>query len=262
MDLTEIKELYSEELNLLKRIQEFGSKHSDEELERVEAVVMVLLYRIYSNLFSSMLLTGMAYKREKVSLFQLPIGILLRCAFTDCLFALYIQRIDEEKAIEELELRAIEYANSLLERKEVFRDQVKSTGKIENDKFIDHIWELTMEDNFLHLLTFDENKRELEVTKRSKEQLKGEGFTKSMSVKTKEVMNFLITIPELKTMSTRLYHYFKYFSQYEHFSGNGQGDVLVSSEEDGNDNIHFPSAIRALNAGVEEIMKQMEKRAG
>jgi len=258
MDQSEIKELYFEELSLLKGIQVFGKEHPLKDMERVEKVVMVLLYRIYSNLFSSMFLTGMAYKREKVSLFQLPIGILLRCAFADCLFALYIQRVDEEKAIEELDLRAIEYANSLLERKEVFRDQVKSTGKIENDEFIDHIWELTMEDNFLHLLTFDENKRELEVTKRSKEQLKEEGFTKSVSVRTKELVNFLITIPELKAVATRLYNYFKYFSQYEHFSENGQGDVLVSSEEDGNDNIHFPSAIRALSAGVEAIMKQMD----
>ena len=52
-------------------------------------------------------------------------------------------------------------------------------------------------------------------------------------------------------------HYYKYFSQYEHFSENGQGDVLASSKEDGNDNIHFPSAIRALSAGVEEVMKRV-----
>lgn len=29
----------------------------------------------------------------------------------------------------------------------------------------------------------------------------------------------------------------------------------MSSEEDGNDNIHLPSAIRALSAGLEEVMK-------
>lgn len=52
-----------------------------------------------------------------------------------------------------------------------------------------------------------------------------------------------------------MFHYYKYFSQYEHFSENGQGDVIVSSKEDGNDNIHLPSAIRALSAGVEEVMK-------
>ena len=46
-----------------------------------------------------------------------------------------------------------------------------------------------------------------------------------------------------------------FLSAFEHFSENGQGDVLVSGDKDGNDNIHLPSAIRALSAGVEEVMK-------
>lgn len=62
--------------------------------------------------------------------------------------ALYIQIVDKEKAYEELDLRTIEYTSSMLERKEVYRDQVESTGKFFNDDFIDHMWELTMEDNF------------------------------------------------------------------------------------------------------------------
>ena len=75
------------------------------------------------------------------------------------------------------------------------------------------------------------------------------------SIKTKDIVAFLVAIPELESVAMRLYHYFKYFSQYEHFSENGQGDVLVSMEKDGNDNIHLPSAIRALSAGVEEVIK-------
>lgn len=195
-----------------------------------------------------------ALKKGKVSFYQLPIGLLLRCAFTDCLFAIYIQRVGKEKAHEELELRTIEYANSMLERKEVYRDQVKSTGKLFDDAFIDHMWELTMEDNFLGLLTLDDNLENLAVVKQSKEQLKEAGFSKVKSIGTKELKDFLIGIPEIEAVVTRLYQYYKYFSQYEHSSENGQGDVLVTAEEDGNDNIHLPSAIRALSAGVEEIM--------
>lgn len=91
MDLTEIKELYAEELKLLKRILNYGKEQRQGELERV----------------------------------------------------------DKERAYEELELRTIEYANSLLERREVYRDQVKSTGVEWDDGLIDNFWELTMEDNFL-----------------------------------------------------------------------------------------------------------------
>lgn len=254
MDLTEIKEFYAEELTLLKRIQKYGKEHPQGDLERVERVKLLLLYRIFSNLYSAFLLTMIALKKGKVSFYQLPIGLLLRCTFTDCLFAIYIQRVGKEKAHEELELRTIEYANSMLERKEVFRDQVKSTGKLFDDAFIDHMWELTMEDNFLGLLTLDDNLEDLAVVKQSKEQLKEAGFSKVKSIGTKELKDFLIGFPEIEEVVTRLYQYYKYFSQYEHFSENGQGDVLTTAEVDGNDNIHLPSAIRALSAGVEEIM--------
>ena len=116
-------------------------------------------------MFTALLLTVQVLKTGKISFFQLPIGLLLRCCFTDCLFALYIQRAGKERAYEELDLRTIEYANSMLERKEVYRDQVKSTGKILDDVFIDHLWELTMEYNFLGLLTLDDNLEELTVIK-------------------------------------------------------------------------------------------------
>ena len=233
--MKEIKELYSEELALLKQIRSYGRKHSQGEMERVEKVKLLLLFRIYSNLYSSLLLTVQVLKTGKISFFQLPIGLLLRCCFTDCLFALYIQRADKERVYEELDLRTIEYANSILERKEVYRDQVKSTGKILDDVFINHLWELTMEDNFLGLLTLDDNLEKLTVIKQSKGQLKDAGFTKQNSIKTKDIVDFLVVIPELESVAMRLYHYFKYFSQYEHFSENGQGDVLASMEKDGND---------------------------
>lgn len=252
--MTEIKQLFAEELTLLKKIQEYGKERSQGKLERVEKVKLLLLYRIYSNLYSSLLLTAHVLKTGKISLFQLPIGLLLRCCFTDCLFAIYIQRADKKQVYEELDLRTIEYANSMLERKEVYRDQVKSTGIIYDDAFIGHLWELTMEDNFLGLLTLDDNLEELTVRKRTKQQLKDEGFSRAKSVKTKDVVDSLISIADLRKVATRLYHYYKYFSQYEHFSENGQGDVLVSSEKSGNDNIHLPSAIRALSAGVEIVM--------
>lgn len=258
MMTTEINELFAEELTLLKKIQEYVKEHSQGELERVEKVKLLLLYRIYSNLYSSLLLTAQALKTGKISFYQLPIGLLLRCCFTDCLFALYIQHADKKRVYEELELRTIEYANSMLERKEVYIDQVKSTGIIHDDDFIDHLWELTMEDNFLGLLTLDDNLEELTVSKQTKQQLKEQGFSKAQSIKTKDVVDFLVEIPELKRVVIRLFHYYKYFSQYEHFSENGQGDVLASEKGD-NDNIHLPSAIKALSAGVENVMNNLGK---
>lgn len=139
-------------------------EHPKKKLGRVEQVVHFVLYRIFADVHSAWVLTSFAYKEKKFPFFQLPVGILLRCAFTDCLFALYIQHMDEERAVEELDLRTFEYANSLLERKEVYRDQVKSTGLGADDGLIDDLWKMSIEDNFLHLLTFDQNKQELTVT--------------------------------------------------------------------------------------------------
>lgn len=251
----EIKEFCTEELKLLKRIQTYRKGQSKGKPSRVNKVRMSLLFRIYSNLYSAFFLTLQALKTEKVAFFQLPIGLLLRCCYTDCLFALYIQRVDTKQAEEELDLRTIEYANSMLERKEVYRDQVRSTVADWDDELIDHFWELTMEDNFLGLLTLDDNLEDLAVKKQSKEQLKEAGFSKCKSMMTKGVLDYLIEIPDLKDVAIRMYQYWKYFSQYEHFSENGQGDVFSSSSKDGNDNIHLPSAIKALSAGVDEVMK-------
>ena len=259
MMVTEIKQQFAEELTLLKKIQKYGKERPQGKQERVEKVKLLLLYRIYSNLYSSLLLTAQVLKTGKISFFQLPIGLLLRCCFTDCLFTLYIQRAGKKRAYEELDLRTIEYANSMLERKEVYRDQVKSTGKILDDVFIGHLWELTMEDSFLEQLTFGDNLEELTVIKQSKQQLKYEGYSRVKSVMTKDVVIFLSRIPEIEKVATRLFHYYKYFSQYEHFSENGQGDVLASSKKDGNDNIHLPSAIRALSDGVEIVMNNHGK---
>lgn len=254
MVLAELNDLYVEETALLKRIQKYLKEHKPVGQEREETVRLLMLYRIFSNLNSAWILTEAAIKKGKMAFYQLPIGIILRCCYTDCLFTLYLQSVDKKQAEEELDLRRIEYANSLLERKEVYRDQVKSTGDEFDDKFIDHMWELNMEDNFLGFLTLDNSLKELTVTKRSKQQLKDSGFSKTKSVSTKDMMSYLTEIQELKATATKLYHYYRYFSQYEHFSENGLGDILESAKKDGNDNIHLPSAIRALSAGVEKVM--------
>lgn len=68
--MREIKELYSEELALLKQIRSYGREHSQGKMERVEKVKLLLLFRIYSNLYSSLLLTVQVLKTGKISFFS------------------------------------------------------------------------------------------------------------------------------------------------------------------------------------------------
>lgn len=77
MMVTEIKQLFAEELTLLKKIQKYGKEQPQGKQERVEKVKLLLLYRIYSNLYSSLLLTAQVLKTGRISFFQLSMGLLL-----------------------------------------------------------------------------------------------------------------------------------------------------------------------------------------
>lgn len=68
--MREVKELFVEELTLLKRIQKYGKEQPQGEQERIEKVKLLLLLRIYSNLYSSLLLTVQALKTGKISFFS------------------------------------------------------------------------------------------------------------------------------------------------------------------------------------------------
>ena len=70
MMTTEIKELLKEELTLLKKIKKYGKDLLLGEQERIEKVKVLLLYRIYSNLYSSLLLTAQVLKTERIHFFS------------------------------------------------------------------------------------------------------------------------------------------------------------------------------------------------
>ena len=70
MMVTEIKQLFAEELTLLKKIQNYRKEQPQGELERGEKVKLLLLYRIYLNLYSSQLLTAQVLKTGKISFFS------------------------------------------------------------------------------------------------------------------------------------------------------------------------------------------------
>ena len=68
--MTEIKQLFAEELTLLKKIKKYGKDLLLGEQERIEKVKVLLLYRIYSNLYSSLLLTAQVLKTERIHFFS------------------------------------------------------------------------------------------------------------------------------------------------------------------------------------------------
>lgn len=253
--MTELKELYKEEVILAKRIQVFG-KNNNKVRSKIRKAIMLLLYRIFTNLYVAIYVTAFSIKRDNIKITKLSLGLILRSTFIDCILALYLLSVDKKRAEEELNLKNIEYANSLLERKEIYRDQLKSISRDFNDSMIDNFWELTLEDNFLGDLIIESTEDEFKIVSKNKSRLKNEGFQNTKSKQIKEQYTYLYNFKELQPIVEKLYQYYKYFSQYEHFSERSEGDIL---QDTAGDNIHLPSSIKALSNGVYTIFYLFEK---
>ena len=79
--MTEIRDFFAEEIALLKNIQKYGKEQSQGDLERVVRVKLLLLFRIYSNLYSSLLLTVQVLKTGKISFFSVTDRIVVALLF-------------------------------------------------------------------------------------------------------------------------------------------------------------------------------------
>lgn len=66
-------------------------------------------------------------------------------------------------------------------------------------------------------------------------------WSKNMTIA--HMVEHVQTKPRISAVVTRLNAYYKYFSQYEHFSEQGCGDSLAPF---GDDNVLFPAATDAL----------------
>lgn len=60
--------------------------------------------------------------------------------------------------------------------------------------------------------------------------------------------------PELGGLVCSLYAYYKYFSQYEHFSELGTGDA---TQDFGEDNIKFPRAFDYIEETLNKMLKNI-----
>ena len=56
-------------------------------------------------------------------------------------------------------------------------------------------------------------------------------------------------------VSRRLYAYYKYFSQYEHFSESGYGDTLADFDKD---NVSFEKAFECLISGMYLLLENIK----
>ena len=71
----------------------------------------------------------------------------------------------------------------------------------------------------------------------------------------KVVFETLKRIPQYSECAKNLYAYYKYFSQYEHFSESGFGDAIADFS---NDNVNFEMALVRLEESISVIQEELK----
>lgn len=216
-------------------------------------VLMDFIRRIHANLYSVAILSRESIKHGDRTMLKLPMGLILRNCFMDCLYAIYLSSLDEAQFEEEVTVLNKDYAFSLPLRKDVWIDKAHELGidGLEywyDDMIVDHfnqyLNEYTIEPTGDWSYKFLQNSdiRESQLNK---------GI--SIERERRKLMEHEKFGPIVKS----IFSYYKYFSQYEHFSEHAHGDSLAPFYQD---NVSFPAAIKALNRGVRTILEQVDIR--
>jgi hypothetical protein len=198
------------------------------------------------NVFAVILLAKFSLQRNGSVHLKLPVGLLLRNCFSDCILGLYVSKLPLNELKRYKKTLREEYVKSCLEMEEVYKDKISDIGL--SQSVVDGMYTLQLEDTFLSYLSFNE---QWELYP-NQIPWKVELSDKHVSIKQMKVA--LESKPSISTLVRKLYAYYKYFSQYEHFSDFGHGDSLANF---GEDNVSYEKAINALEEGVELLLKKV-----
>lgn len=245
---------------MLKELSKFLLMHKEGQRgeDRRKSAILNLLYRINCNILTIYMISGWSHKHDNTVFLKLPMGVLLRTVFTDIIHAMFFSAISDSEVEKELELLRMGYAYSLLERDEVYKDKVKHVSPSMDDSMLDMLYYGQLEDNYLEFFDYDE-KEGFCIKKLTKSERMERGLERLPTSTMEGKYSVLQNNPTFAELSKHAYQYYKYFSQYEHFSENGQGDILVPF---GDDNVHFPSAMKVIEGSVEALMKNLNSQCG
>ena len=241
--------------NILKTLSGYLLSHQDlqkSENRRI-AAILNLMYRMNCNILTVMMISDWSRKRHNTVFLKLPMGVLLRTVLTDGIHAMFFSAISDAEVKKELEQLRMGYAYSLLDRTEVYKDKVKRVSPSMDDDLLDRLYYGQLEDNYLHFYDYNEEEG-FWIKKLDKHERKERGLeampTSTMAGKLSALQNE----PTFGDLAKRAYQYYRYFSQYEHFSEEGQGDIFVPF---GDDNIYFPSAMNVIEETIGTLIKKL-----
>ena len=230
---------------------------------RKRHIQLSILIRSSMNLTSIALLAKFMVQNSMPSYLKLSVGILLRNCFMDILLGLYIGTMDDVNVDEIAEVLQIDYVKSLFEQFEVYRDKVGDIGL--EEELLEHIYTLELEDNYLNYL--EPNKNPSDLIPGSEREMwktipKKNVRTLLEDKESKNELNLrriyeILKNSSLSECAINLYAYYKYFSQYEHFSELGFGNAIVSYDSD---NINMEKSIIRLSESISLIKQQLTNK--
>ena len=210
---------------------------------------MSLVRRVQCNLTAITYLADLCYKKDSLY-FKIPVGLLMRSCLMDTIYALYLHVLSAKEAEEEIEVLNKGYVKSLDERFDVYKDKVAYVGF--SEELTRDFYDLGREDIFMRYLTFEEKEGKLTTNVVRSKELRSIHKSWPENITIARMVEHIQTKPKAAAVVTRLNAYYKYFSQYEHFSEQGFGDSLAPF---GDDNVSFPAAIDALEKGRGLVVK-------
>lgn len=217
-----------------------------EDKQKRDLLMMDLVRRNECNLFAVLTLIEKTMKNGTTYL-KFPVGLLLRSCFADCIMGLYISLLTHEEVEQFAKTLTEEYVASLFSRAEVYKDEVRDIIPGYEDQ-LDGWYTMQIEDHFIEYLKLNPDATNFYECSMWEVDKTGKHIT------LKKMVEALLNNVELKKTGERLYSYYKYFSQYEHFSEASHGDTLVDF---GLDNVSFEQAMDALKNGIEIILKKI-----
>jgi hypothetical protein len=130
--------------NLVKELRRVVLEKKSTMASKKERLLLGILMRQCSNLSAIAVLTKVSVGIGNSILFKLPIGLLLRNCYMDCLLGLYLASVTEADVLEISEVLHIDYAKALFDEFEVYRDKVGGILPF-NDEMLESIYTMNLE---------------------------------------------------------------------------------------------------------------------
>lgn len=244
----------SELLNYIFGYHEVLHKHCKRE-DRL-GIIISIIHRIMRNIRAVYFLSVESAKMEDSTFMKLPVGILIRNCLMDGVLAMHIANNNDQVCQNLMALSNRNYLNALFEEFEVYRDKL---GNIFDDITSEHMYTMAIEDTYLNELKWNDNNTTIEPLNERhiwkapdiKDIYDG---CKKKDIELKNIKDSLCNDNKTRECVKNLYAYYKYFSQYEHFSQRGNGDSLADF---GLDNIKFEKSIIHLEECIKFLIEKI-----